>query len=151
LLSQTPSSLLPNHSSSDSYILDNACGTGIVTSLIKSQHPSTRILGTDLSPGMIETFKAKAQNDGCENVEGSVLDSRDLEGLEDGAFSHVITNFGFMPGTEDKSGPEKTAKEIWRVLGTRGVTVVTTWAVLLPFSFSYSYHFSPWRNNPTRQ
>lgn len=80
-----------------------------------------------------------------------MLDSRDLKGLEDGAFSHVVTNFGFMPGTEDKSGPEKTAKEFWRVLGTGGVAVVTTWAGLLPFSFSYPCLLSPWRNNLTRQ
>jgi len=34
-------------------------------------------------------------------------------------FSHVVTNFGFTPGTEDKSEPQKIAKEIWRVLGGR--------------------------------
>jgi ubiquinone/menaquinone biosynthesis C-methylase UbiE len=42
-----------------SYILNNACGTGIVTSLIKSQHLNVRILGADLAPGMIETYKEK--------------------------------------------------------------------------------------------
>jgi hypothetical protein len=64
-----------------------------------------------------------------------VVDSRDLEGLQDRAFSHVATNFGFMPGTEDKFGLQKIAREIWRVLGKSGVAVVTTWAGLLPFSF----------------
>ncbi|PMD59108.1 S-adenosyl-L-methionine-dependent methyltransferase [Hyaloscypha bicolor E] len=111
-----------------SYILDNACGTGIVTSLIKSQHPDVRILGTDLAPGMIETFRAKARKEGWENVETKVVDSRELEGVEDGVFSHVVTNFGLTPGTEDTSGPQKIAKEIWRVLGDGGVAVVTTWA-----------------------
>jgi ubiquinone/menaquinone biosynthesis C-methylase UbiE len=115
-----------------SYILDNACGTGIVTSLIKSQHPHVRILGTDLAPGMIETFKAKATKEGWENVETKIVDSRNLEGVEDEVFSHVVTNFGFMPGTEDTSGPQKIAKEIWRTMDEGGVAVVTTWAGLLP-------------------
>jgi cyclopropane fatty-acyl-phospholipid synthase-like methyltransferase len=67
-----------------SYILNNACGTGIVTSLIKSQHPNVRILGTDLAHGMIETFKAKAARKGWENVETKIVDSRNLEGVENG-------------------------------------------------------------------
>jgi ubiquinone/menaquinone biosynthesis C-methylase UbiE len=119
---------------SSSYILDNACGTGIVTSLLKSQHPNVRILGVDLAPGMIETFKAKVAEKGWENVESKVVDSRKLEGLEDGMFSHVVTNFGFMPGTEEKESTQKVAEEIWRVLGDGGLAVVTTWAGLLAFS-----------------
>jgi hypothetical protein len=39
--------------------------------------------------------------------------------VEDGVFSYVVTNFGFTLGTEDKSGPQKIAKEIWRVLRGR--------------------------------
>ena len=119
---------------SSSYILDNACGTGIVTSLIKSQHPNVRVLGTDLAPGMIDTFKEKAQKEAWENVETSIVDSRQLEGVEDAVFSHAITNFGFMPGAEDKSGPQKIAEEIWRVTGEGGVAVVTTWAGMLSSS-----------------
>jgi ubiquinone/menaquinone biosynthesis C-methylase UbiE len=115
-----------------SYILDNACGTGIVTSLIKSQHPDARILGTDLAPGMIETFKSKAQKEGWKSVEARVADTTKLEGVEDGVFTHVVTNFGFMPGTEGNAGPQKTASEIWRVLGEGGAAVVTTWAGMLP-------------------
>jgi ubiquinone/menaquinone biosynthesis C-methylase UbiE len=107
-----------------SYILNNACGTGIVTSLIKSQHPNVRILGTDLAHGMIETFKAKAARKGWENVETKIVDSRNLEGVENGVFSHVVTNFGFMPSTGDKSGPQKIAKEIWRVMREGGLAVI---------------------------
>jgi ubiquinone/menaquinone biosynthesis C-methylase UbiE len=80
---------------------------------------------------MIDTFKAKAQKEEWKNVETKVIDSKKLEGVEDAVFSHVITNFGFTPGTEDKSGPYQVAKEIWRVTGERGVVVVTTWAGML--------------------
>lgn len=66
-------------------------------------------------------------------MESKVVDSRKLEGVEDGVFSHVVSNFGFRPGTDDKECPQKIAKEIWRVLGDGGVAVVTTWAGSLPF------------------
>jgi ubiquinone/menaquinone biosynthesis C-methylase UbiE len=54
-----------------SYILDNTCGTGIITSLIKSQHPDVRNLGT--APGMIETFRVRARKEGWKNVETKVI------------------------------------------------------------------------------
>jgi ubiquinone/menaquinone biosynthesis C-methylase UbiE len=68
-------------------------------------------------------------------VESKVVNSRKLEGVEDGIFNHVVTNFGLTPGTEDKESTKKIAKEIWRVLGDGGVAVVTTWAGSLPLSF----------------
>ncbi|RDW88604.1 hypothetical protein BP6252_00636 [Coleophoma cylindrospora] len=112
----------------DSYILDNACGTGIVTTLIKAQFPSAHILAADLAPGILEVAKAKIQQNGWqEGFETEVLDVRDLKTLRDGTFSHVITNFGFAPNVEDLAGPEKAAKEMWRVLKPGGVAVVTTW------------------------
>ena len=80
-----------------SYILDNACGTGVVTSAIKDVYPFARILATDLAPGMIGIYNSKAEQGKWENVEARLLDSRDLKGLQDGVFSHVIMNFGFMP------------------------------------------------------
>ena len=108
-----------------SYILDNACGTGVVTSAIKDKYPFARILATDIAPGMIETYNSKALQGKWENVEAKLLDSKDLKGLQDGGFRHVIMNFGFMP---DKGGPEKAVSEIWRVLGKGGLAVVTSWA-----------------------
>lgn len=50
-----------------------------------------------------------------ENTATKVLDVRNLEGLEDGTFSHVITNFGFAPDVSDLEGPGKAAREMWYV------------------------------------
>jgi ubiquinone/menaquinone biosynthesis C-methylase UbiE len=111
-----------------SYILDNASGTGIVTQLIKAQHPYARIKGCDLAPSVIEVFKSKIKEKGWENVETDILDVRDLKTLEDDTFTHVITNFGFSPTPDDHSGPAKAAAEMYRVLQPGGVAVVTTWS-----------------------
>lgn len=112
----------------DSYILDNACGTGIVTRLIKAQDPSARIMCADLAPGVLDVVKTHVRENHWENVDTTVLDVRDLKTLEDDTFSHVITNFGFSPTPDDHDGPKKAAAEMYRVLKKGGVCVVTTWA-----------------------
>ncbi|KAH8599872.1 S-adenosyl-L-methionine-dependent methyltransferase [Bisporella sp. PMI_857] len=109
---------------SSSHILDNACGTGLVTGLIKAEHPSARITAADLAPSVIEVVKRK----GWESVDAAVLDVRDLKSLKDETFSHVITNFGFAPDVNDLDGPGKAAGEMFRVVRPGGVAVVTTWS-----------------------
>jgi ubiquinone/menaquinone biosynthesis C-methylase UbiE len=113
---------------STSYILDNACGLGIVTDLIKAQHPKAHIKCTDIAPGMIDIIKEKVDGVEWENVEAELLDARDLKTLQEGTFTHVLTNFGFHPTPDDLAGPAKAAKEMWRVLKPGGVAVVTTWS-----------------------
>jgi ubiquinone/menaquinone biosynthesis C-methylase UbiE len=77
---------------------------------------------------MIDVFKARAVENQWENIESDVLDVRDLKTLEDGTFTHVITNFGFTPNVDDPSGPLKAAREMWRVLRSGGVAAVTVWS-----------------------
>lgn len=84
--------MLPVPVTESSYVLDNACGTGIVSELIKAQCPSVRIMGADLAPGMLEIYKSKAKQYGWKNVDTKVQDVRDLNGIQDETFTHVITN-----------------------------------------------------------
>jgi ubiquinone/menaquinone biosynthesis C-methylase UbiE len=120
---------------SSSYILDNACGTGLVTRLIKSQQPSVRIKCADLAPGVLDVVKAHIAENKWDDVDTEVLDVRDLKTLGDETFTHVITNFGLSPTPDDLDGPMKAAAEIFRVLKKGGVCVVTTWASISPSSF----------------
>lgn len=116
-----------------SYVLDNACGTGFVTRLIKAQHPSARIKCADLAPGVLDVLRSHVEENGWDGVDAEVLDVRDLKTLKDDTFTHVITNFGFSPTPDDQDGPTKAAAEMFRVLKKGGVCIVTTWAGTFPF------------------
>lgn len=127
--------MLPIPINNSSYVLDNACGTGIVSELVKAQCPSVRIIGADLAPGMLEIYKDKAKKFGWESIDTKVQDCRNLNEIQDETFTHVITNMGFAPNVDDLSGPGRAAKEMWRVLKPGGVAIVTTWYrgfILLP-------------------
>lgn len=121
------SDLLPSITPS-SYILDNACGTGIVTRLIKATHPSARIMCADLAPRVLEVLKEHVAENKWDGIETDVLDVRDLKTIKEETFTHVLTNFGFASTPDDLNGPTKAAAEIFRVLKKGGVCVVTTWA-----------------------
>lgn len=78
---------------------------------------------------MISIVQERAKKHGCQNVQTQVADVRDLGVFADETFSHVIVNFGIQAtGTSDTDGPEKAAKEIYRVLQKDGVAAVSTWA-----------------------
>tara|TARA_R110002060_G_scaffold34392_5_gene45262 strand:+ start:114 stop:428 length:315 start_codon:yes stop_codon:yes gene_type:complete len=70
-----------------SYILDNACGPGIVTEQIKVQHPNVRIMASDLSPAMIEEVTQRIKVEGWNNIETATLDVRSLSSLKDDTFT----------------------------------------------------------------
>ena len=110
-----------------SYILDNACGPGIVSEQIKLLHPDARILATDIAPGMIDEVKHVITKNGWSNMSTAILDIRDLRILEDGKFSHVIMNLGMPVPGDPTSGP-KIVQEMFRVLKIGGVAVISTWA-----------------------
>ena len=130
---------LPVPITPDSYILDNACGSGLVTSILKASHPFARIHGADLAPGMISIYSDRVSRHSWENITSEVLDVRDLKTIKDETFTHVVTNFGFAPDVADLQGPLRAAKEMYRVLKPGGVAIVTTWAGMwshVPFFFS---------------
>ena len=111
---------------SSSYILDSACGTGIVSEQIKLQCPEARIMATDLSPAMIEETKRRIETEGWTNMQTDILDVRSLSTLPDSTFTHVIINFGLLaPG--DPGSAIKVTREVFRVLKPSGVAVLSTW------------------------
>ena len=110
-----------------SFILDNACGPGIVSEQIKLVQPDAKILAADLTPSMIEEVQKRVQAYNWTNVQTATLDSRDLSSLEDNAFTHVLSNFG-GPIPDDSQGTLKAVKEAFRVLKVGGMLVMSTWA-----------------------
>ena len=119
-----------------SYILDSACGTGIVSEQIKLQHPSAKIMATDLAPKMIEGLQQRIKAEGWSNMQTATLDSRALTSqLPADSFTHVISNLG-LPVPGDAGSGLAIAREIFRLLQPGGVTVLSTWAGLLSLLFS---------------
>jgi ubiquinone/menaquinone biosynthesis C-methylase UbiE len=122
LISGTPVEL-----TNSSYILDNACGPGMVSEQIKLKYPDAEIMATDLSPAMIEALQEKIKVYEWSNMKTDVLDIRNLSTLKDETFSHAFLNLG-LPVIGDAEAGVKVSKELFRVLKVGGVAMVTTWA-----------------------
>ena len=79
-----------------SFVLDNACGPGIVTEQIKLLYPDAKILASDIAPVMIEQVKERIEREAWTDVEAVIMDGRDLSGLKDESVpcDHGLWNAG---------------------------------------------------------
>jgi ubiquinone/menaquinone biosynthesis C-methylase UbiE len=122
---------------SSSVILDNACGTGLVTEEIIQQFSDDakpKIFAADLAPSMVANFEAKAKGRGW-IVDGdaddgsalavSVMDAENLT-YPDNMFTHSYTNLGFP----FFSNGEKAAGHVHRTLRPGGAAFICTWKSL---------------------
>lgn len=101
-------------------VLELACGTGIVTQLLRERlGEATRLVATDLSEGMLEVAKTKTMS---KPVEWKAVDATSLP-FKDNSFDVVVSQFGvmFFP---DK---EKAMQEIFRVLRPGGRVLFNVW------------------------
>ena len=75
-------------------VLELACGTGVVTKHLRSALPaSTRLVATDLNPGMLETAQRMLR--GVTGIEFQIADGTDLP-FDDASFDAVVCQFGVM-------------------------------------------------------
>ncbi|KXX80969.1 Ubiquinone/menaquinone biosynthesis C-methyltransferase UbiE [Madurella mycetomatis] len=116
-----------------SIVLDNACGTAIVSEEVIRRHGSVgsaaanaaTIYIVDAAPNMVEISRRKLEglNEGRRyNITGHVMPGEHLD-FGDGTFTHSITNLGILFYVDGLAG----AKEIYRTLRAGGVAVVTSW------------------------
>lgn len=115
-----------------SIILDNACGTGIMTSEILALFPDAKpkIFAADLAPSMIANFSTMARakgwvKDGDDGLMISVMDAEDLT-YPDNTFTHSYTNLGFPFFAQ----AEKAAGHVYRTLKVGGTAFISTWSEL---------------------
>ncbi|RSL98700.1 hypothetical protein CDV31_012485 [Fusarium ambrosium] len=112
-----------------SRILDLACGSGEVTSLViedaisQGHDPPPTVLGLDIAAGMVKLYQAKADANSWNTVFSRVKDAQDLSGLSDNQFDLVFMNFGLMYVPDGV----RCTKEVYRVLKPGGRAVFTTW------------------------
>jgi ubiquinone/menaquinone biosynthesis C-methylase UbiE len=113
---------------STSVILDNACGTGIVTQEILrkgsgSPNASFTIACVDGVPAMVDLARHTdyASNPSAK-VSFDVMSGEDLS-FPDNHFTHSFTNMGILFFKDGLKG----AKEIYRTLKPGGTAIVTSW------------------------
>ncbi|MGH2689586.1 MAG: class I SAM-dependent methyltransferase, partial [Actinomycetota bacterium] len=104
-------------------VLDVCCGTGAsALPAAKRVGPGGRVIGVDLSEGMLARARAKAQAGRLRNL---VFRAGDMEqlGLPPASFDAVVCAFGIFFAT-DMVGQ---VAELWRMVRPGGRLAVTTW------------------------
>jgi SAM-dependent methyltransferase len=108
---------------SESKILDNACGTGIVTDIILKSGIQPEIHAVDVAENMVSIARDRFSSHS--NVHAATMPGEELS-FPDDTFTHSITNLGLMYFTD----ADKGAREISRTLHPDGVAVVTGWTMM---------------------
>lgn len=117
-------------------ILDIATGTGdLAINLVETG--AERIVGLDISPGMLEVGKRKVREKKLsQTIEMIVGDSEQLP-FGDNSFDAVTVAFG----VRNFENLEKGLAEIYRVLRSGGTFVVLETSVPIKFPFKQGYRF----------
>lgn len=108
-------------------VLDNACGTGVVSEnlwemLDEHAKEELQLLCGDISEGMVGHIKKKIEEKGWHGADARVLDAMKT-GLQENYFTHVISNFGLMLMPDS----DAALKECFRILQPSGVCALSTW------------------------
>ena len=104
-------------------VLDVACGTGLVSfAAANAVGPAGDVLGVDLSGGMVDAARQRAQQRGVSNAAFVRMDAERLA-LPDASFDVVLCALGLMYMPE----PEQALREMRRVLRPGGRLVVAVW------------------------
>ncbi|MER3373528.1 MAG: bifunctional demethylmenaquinone methyltransferase/2-methoxy-6-polyprenyl-1,4-benzoquinol methylase UbiE [Allomuricauda sp.] len=115
-------------------ILDIATGTGDLA-IAMTQTGAEKIIGLDISPGMLEVGKEKISEKNLqETIEMVVGDSEDLP-FEDNTFDAITVGFG----VRNFENLEKGLAEIHRVLKPNGTFMVLETSVPTKFPFKQGY------------
>ena len=115
-------------------ILDIATGTGDLA-IAMTQTGAEKIIGLDISPGMLEVGKEKISEKNLQNtIEMVVGDSEDLP-FEDNTFDAITVGFG----VRNFENLEKGLAEIHRVLKPNGTFMVLETSVPTKFPFKQGY------------
>ena len=117
------------HIGADKYVLDVGCGVGVTPCFIAKRY-GCRVVGVDISKGMVERSKERAQKEGVtDRVEFRVADAQELP-FEDDLFDAIITE-SVTAFPEDK---QKAVNEYARVTKPGGYVGLneSTWLKVPP-------------------
>lgn len=118
-------------------ILDIATGTGDLAIQFAEKTQIPRIVGLDLSEGMLEVARKKVTNTPLQSkIEFLKGDSEALP-FEDNLFEAITVSFGIR----NFENLEKGLSEIFRVLKPNGLFVILETSVPTKFPFKQGYYF----------
>ncbi|MDQ6528145.1 bifunctional demethylmenaquinone methyltransferase/2-methoxy-6-polyprenyl-1,4-benzoquinol methylase UbiE [Flavobacterium sp. LHD-85] len=117
-------------------ILDIATGTGDLAILL-AQTNAEKIIGLDISAGMLEVGKKKVEEKKLSNVIELVLGDSENLPFEDNYFDAITVGFG----VRNFENLEKGFAEILRVLKPNGVFVILETSVPDKFPYKQGYNF----------
>ncbi len=117
-------------------ILDIATGTGDLAIMLSGINPE-KVVGLDLSPGMLEVGKKKIKEKGLEEQVEMVLGDSERLPFQDESFDAATVGFG-VRNFEDL---EKGLREIYRVLKPGGTFVVLETSQPTKFPVRQGYLF----------
>ncbi|KAF2094914.1 S-adenosyl-L-methionine-dependent methyltransferase [Rhizodiscina lignyota] len=111
-------------------VLDNACGTGIVTALLKARARSSSagqldIVASDIDEKVLDLLRKRIEECGWQGVEVMNFDQASIP-LPDESFTHVFTNFGIFFSQQD----DKVLEGVHRILKPGGVAGFTSWKAI---------------------
>ncbi|MBQ0116705.1 MAG: bifunctional demethylmenaquinone methyltransferase/2-methoxy-6-polyprenyl-1,4-benzoquinol methylase UbiE [Flavobacterium sp.] len=119
-----------------SNILDIATGTGDLAILL-SQSSAKKIIGLDISAGMLEIGKKKVAEKKLENKIELVLGDSEKIPFPDNHFDAITVSFGIRNFEDLEIG----LSEILRVLKPNGIFVILETSVPTKFPFKQGYQF----------
>ncbi|SNR94645.1 bifunctional demethylmenaquinone methyltransferase/2-methoxy-6-polyprenyl-1,4-benzoquinol methylase UbiE [Flavobacterium sp. ov086] len=117
-------------------ILDIATGTGDLA-ILMSQTNAEKIIGLDISAGMLEVGKKKVEEKKLSNVIDLVLGDSENIPFEDNYFDAITVGFG----VRNFENLEKGFSEILRVLKPNGVFVILETSVPDKTPYKQGYNF----------
>lgn len=117
-------------------ILDIATGTGDLA-ILMSQTKAEKIIGLDISAGMLEVGKKKVEDKNLSNIIDLVLGDSENIPFEDNYFDAITVGFG----VRNFENLEKGFSEILRVLKPGGVFVILETSVPDKTPYKQGYRF----------
>ena len=117
-------------------ILDIATGTGDLV-IMMSSTTATKIIGLDISAGMLEVGKQKVASKNLNKKIEMVLGDSENMPYPDNCFDAITVSFGIR----NFENLEKGLAEIYRVLKPEGIFVILETSVPTKFPFKQGYKF----------
>lgn len=118
-------------------VLDIATGTGDLAIQFAEKTEAKRIVGLDLSDGMLNVARKKISNKPFSNKIEFIQGDSEALPFEDNSFDAITVSFGIR----NFENLEKGLSEIYRVLRKDGIFVILETSVPTKFPFKQGYNF----------